>query len=135
MITPSLAELFTQFLEQRLKQVPTAVVGQIQRYENGKADIVVEGLPLLLDVPVIYAVLTYPIEVGDSVQVVFNHRSWSEPVAFLMQQKADGTVALAEKVLQELKSIVQAFNRHTHAGPIGPVSQPIGLPQRVGATR
>lgn len=133
MITPSLSEVLRQAFDARLARVYTALQGTIERYDAGKADIQVEGLPVLLDVPVIFLVLTFPIQSGDRVQLVFNHHDLSKPVAFLVDQKADDFVALAGKVLTELKTIVQAFNEHTHAGPTGPVSKPMMAPGSVRA--
>ena len=122
MITPSLPEVLRQAFDARLANVYTALPGIIERYDAGKADIKVNNLPVLLDVPVIFSVLTFPIKSGDPVQLVFNNHDLSKPVAFLAEQKSDDFIALASKVLAELKSIVQAFNNHTHMGPSGPVA-------------
>ena len=136
MITPSLPEVLRQAFDARLASVYTALPGQIERYDAGKADVKVDHLPVLLDVPVIFSVLTFPIKSGDKVQLVFNSHDLSKPVAFLTEQKSDDFIALASKVLAELKSITQIFNSHTHAGPVGPVgpvSQPMMTPSSVKA--
>lgn len=125
MITPSLPEVLKQAFDARLASVYTALPGVIERYDADKADIKVENLPVLLDVPVVFSVLTFPIKAGDKVQLIFNQHDLSKPVAFLTEQKSDDFIALASKVLTELKAIVQAFNSHTHAGPTGPVVQPM----------
>ena len=131
MITPSLPEVLKQAFDARLATVYTALPGQIERYDAGKADIKIENLPVLLDVPVIFSVLTFPVKTGDKVQLIFNNHDLSQAVAFLVEQKSDDFVALANKVLAELKSIVQAFNGHTHAGPSGPVAQQMMAPKSV----
>lgn len=131
MITPSLPEVLKQAFDARLATVYTALPGVIERYDAGKADIKVEDLPVLLDVPVIFSVLTFSIKSGDKVQLIFNGHDLSKPVALLTQQKSDDFIALASKVLAELKAITQAFNSHTHAGPSGPVSQVMMPPQSV----
>jgi len=133
LITPSLPEVLRQAFDARLANVYTALPGIIERYDAGKADIKVENLPVLLDVPVIFSVLTFPIKAGDKVQLIFNQHDLSKPIALLTEQKSDDFVALASKVLTELKAITQAFNSHTHAGPVGPVSQPMMPPNSVKA--
>ncbi|MEI6807011.1 MAG: Gp138 family membrane-puncturing spike protein [Myxococcaceae bacterium] len=124
MITPSLPEVLRQAFDARLASVYTALPGQIERYDAGKADIKVDNLPVLFDVPVIFSVLTFPIKAGDIVQLIFNNHDLSKPIALLTEQKSDDFVALASKILTEFKAITQAFNSHTHGGPVGPKSSP-----------
>jgi hypothetical protein len=133
LITPSLPEVLKQAFDARLTSVYTALPGQIECYDAGKADIKVDNLPVLLDVPVVFSVLTFPVKAGDKVQLIFNQHDLSKPIAFLTEQKSDDFIALAGKVLTELKAITQAFNSHTHAGPSGPVGQLMMTPKSVAA--
>jgi hypothetical protein len=94
---PTLAGLLKQAIDNRLLDVHTALIGRVEKYDastqladvqplmkharktNGDG-IKQEGLPLLVDVPVLFPraggfFISLPIQVGDFVQVIFNENS------------------------------------------------------------
>ncbi len=97
---PTLAELIKQAIDNRLVDVHTALIGQIERYDHKTqlADIqpvlkrpvktldaqtIQEKLPVLMEVPVLFPragvfFLTFPLQVGDFVQIIFNEVSIDE---------------------------------------------------------
>jgi len=212
--TPSLASLIKQAIDSRLIDLHTAMPAKVERYyadrqlvdvqpqikrelvsENGAR--VGESLPLITDVPVLFPraggyFISFPIQKGDFVQLLFNEHSLSKwhhegkegasdeaemhgfqgavailglypnqhalkniSVKNLALGKSDGAqihitptevllgskdatkeIALADKVLSELRNIASAFNAHVHPypGTAPPLSQ-MSLPGSVASQK
>lgn len=97
---PTLAELLKQVIENRLLDVHTALIAQIESYDAKKQQVNVspvlkrsiksldgqrvnEQLPMLCDVPVLFPraggyFISFPIKPGDFVQLIFNESSIDE---------------------------------------------------------
>ena len=97
---PSLAQLIKQAIDNRLLDVHTAMIGKVERYDAEKqlVDVVpmlkryikdIEGswqseeLPMLCDLPVLFPraggyFISFPIQPGDFVQVIFNEANIEE---------------------------------------------------------
>ncbi len=104
MATPTLTELIQSFLEYRLSDVHTALPARIIKYEadQQKASVqplikkqyqdgTVESNPIITGVPVIFpsgggALLSFPIQPGDLVLLVFSERSLDNWVASTGQE-------------------------------------------------
>ncbi|TXG75881.1 hypothetical protein E6Q11_06250 [Candidatus Dojkabacteria bacterium] len=101
--TPSLAQLLKHAIEGRLLDVHTALIAKVESYdaakqlvnvapvlkrsiENMNGEWVTEQLPVLCDVPVLFPraggfFITFPIQPGDFVQIIFNEtdiEAWLE---------------------------------------------------------
>jgi hypothetical protein len=98
--TPTWAELLQQAIENRLLDVHTALIAQVESYDAKKQQVNVspvlkrriknlegewlnEQLPMLCDVPVLFPraggyFISFPIQPGDFVQLVFNESSIDE---------------------------------------------------------
>lgn len=94
---PSLLEIFKEAIENRLSDVNTAIIAKVEKYDAKtqqvdvspvlsnsikKADgsFVEEKMQMLCDVPVLFPraggfFLSFPIKVGDHVQILFNQNS------------------------------------------------------------
>jgi hypothetical protein len=97
---PTLAELLKQVIENRLLDVHTALIAQVESYDAKKQQVNVspvlkrsiksldgqrvnEQLPMLCDVPVLFPraggyFISFPIKPGDFVQLIFNESSIDE---------------------------------------------------------
>ena len=100
---PTLSQLIKQAIDNRLVDVHTALIGQVERYDHKTqlADIqpvlkrslkflddrtIQEQLPLLSEVPVLFPraggfFCSFPIQPGDFVQIIFNETSIDEFLA------------------------------------------------------
>lgn len=100
METPTLAHLLKTAIEQRLLDVHTALIAKVESYDAEKQLVDVapvlkrhlqsidgewttESLPVLCDVPVLFPraggfFLSFPIQPGDFVQIIFNEASIEE---------------------------------------------------------
>lgn len=98
--TPTLAELLKQAIENCLLDIHTALIAQVESYDAKKQQVNVspilkrslksldgrqisEQLPMLCDVPVLFPraggyFISFPIQPGDFVQIVFNESSIDE---------------------------------------------------------
>ena len=99
MATPTLTELIQSFLEYRLSDVHTAIPARVTNYsaQEQKASVqplikkqyqdgTIESNPIITGVPVIFpsgggALLSFPIQAGDIVLLVFSERSLDNWVA------------------------------------------------------
>lgn len=97
---PSLAQLIKQAIDNRLLDVHTAMIGKVERYDAEKQLLDVapmlkrhikdiagswqsEELPMLCDVPILFPCaggyfISFPIQPGDFVQVIFNEANIEE---------------------------------------------------------
>lgn len=98
--TPSLAQLLKHAIEGRLLDVHTALIAKVERYdaakqiidvapvlkrsiENMDGEWIAEQLPVLCDVPVLFPraggfFISFPIQPGDFVQLIFNETDIEE---------------------------------------------------------
>lgn len=123
--TPSLSQLLQHAIETRLLNVHTALVARVERYDaeqqlidaqpvlrrrlNGEdGSIALEEFPLVPDVPVLFPragsyFISFPIQKGDFVQLLFNEESidswWAETQAIHgTRHSLEGAVAIAKGV-------------------------------------
>lgn len=97
---PSLAQLLKQAIENRLLDMHTALIARVESYDAAKQqvnvspvlkraiksvthEVILEQLPVLSDVPVLFPraggfFISFPIQPGDFVQIVFNEVSIEE---------------------------------------------------------
>jgi Phage protein Gp138 N-terminal domain len=97
---PTLAQILKQAIDNRLLDVHTALIAKIESYEaekqlvdvapvlrrniqTGDGDWVYESLPVLCDVPVLFPrgsdfFISFPIQPGDFVQLIFNESGTEE---------------------------------------------------------
>lgn len=121
--TPTLAQLLKAAIENRLLDVHTALIAKVESYDAAKQQVNVapllkrcvetldgsiteEELPLLCDVPVMFPraggyFISFPIQPGDFVQLIFNEVSISDWLNNTRSEKAsverftlDGAIAI-----------------------------------------
>ena len=102
--TPSLAQLLKHAIEGRLLDVHTAIIAKVESYdaakqlvnvapvlkrsiENMRGEWIAEQLPVLCDVPVLFPraggfFISFPIQPGDFVQLIFNGLRCKAPLPF-----------------------------------------------------
>lgn len=140
---PSLSELLKQAIENRLLDVHTALIARVESYDckNQQVNVspvlkrtikslngqnIIEQLPMLCDVPVLFPraggyFISFPIQPGDFVQLVFNESSIDEwligdaGLAHNERFTLHGAVAIPG-VYPESKPIHGAHNRNFVAG-------------------
>lgn len=146
---PTLTQLLKQAIENRLLDVHTALIAKVESYDPAKqqvsvspvlkraiktldGEIIQEQLPVLSEVPVLFPraggfFISFPIQPGDFVQLVFNESSIDEWVADLASDEVyserfslQGAVAIPG-VFPESKPLSGAHKTNFVAGKDGGV--------------